>query len=211
MRPLMLCLHAAESNIEIINQSLQDTDFVLNHVVDTHLLTLIREQHPFDYQKEYALNIIMSLIEQQPSCILVTCTNYIVLLDQLKFETSIPILKLDELLFEQLAKVRTPIKILFTNEQTIKGTMTRLKQSCPFNLSIEAIFIPEIFEWYIKGEKQRHDKQLLSTLLNLNASEYTIAVAQLSMVSGAQAYSKLTSINVLTPITAFNENILINR
>ena len=207
MRPLMICLHAAESNVEIIEQSLSDIPFEIYHVVDTYLLTMIREQRPFNEQKDYAFNKIMELIEQQPTFILITCTNYIVLLDQIELETNIPILKIDELLFEQLKEVQAPIKMLFTNKQTIEGTMARLKQTIPSELDIEVIFIPEVFDWYLAGDRLRHDQKVLSTLLELDASQHIIAVAQLSMANSAESYSKLSGKLVLSPVTAFkNKN-----
>lgn len=127
MRPLMICLHASELNIEIMERSLHEMPFEVRHVVDTHLLHIIREQQSLAEQKNYIFTKMMELIEQEPALILVTCTNYIVLLEQMELVTSIPILKIDELLFEQLKSSHLPLKILFTNKQTIEGTMTRLK------------------------------------------------------------------------------------
>lgn len=202
MRPLMICLHAAKSNAEIIDHLLHDMSFEIRHVVDTYLLEMIREQSCFNKQKDYAFHKIMELVEQQPSFILITCTNYIVLLDQIELETSIPILKIDELLFEQLKEVQAPIKILFTNKQTIEGTMARLKQAIPSELDIEVIFISKVFDWYLADDKLRHDQKVLSTLLDLDASQNIIVVAQLSMANSADKYSKLSGYLVLSPVTA---------
>ena len=203
MRPLMICLHAAESNVEIIEQSIADISFEIRHVVDTYLLKMIREQRPFNEQKDYAFNKIIELIEQRPAFILITCTNYIVLLDQIELNTNIPILKIDELLFEQLKEVQAPIKLLFTNKQTIEGTMARLKQTIPSELDIEVIFIPEVFDWYLAGDRLRHNQKVLSTLLELDASQHIIAVAQLSMANSAESYSKLSGNVALSPLSAF--------
>ena len=209
MRPLMICLHAAESNVEIIEQSLADISFEISHVVDTYLLKMIREQRPFNEQKDYAFNKIIELIEQRPAFILITCTNYIVLLDQIELNTNIPILKIDELLFEQLKEVQAPIKLLFTNKQTIEGTMARLKQTIPSELDIEVIFIPEVFDWYLASDRLRHDQKVLSTLLELDTSQHIIAVAQLSMANSAASYSKLSGNVALSPVTALKNKALL--
>ena len=211
MHPLMICLHAAESNVEIMEQSLCDLPFEIRHVVDTYLLNMIREQRPSNEQKYYAFNKIMDLIEQQPAFILITCTNYIVLLDQIELDTNIPILKIDELIFKQLKEVQAPIKMLFTNKQTIEGTMARLKQMISSELDIEVIFIPEVFDWYLAGDKLRHDQKVLSTLLELDTSQHIIAVAQLSMANSAENYSKLSGKLVLSPVTAFKNSIVFNK
>ena len=205
MRPLIVCLHAAESNVGIIEHSLADRSFEIRHVVDTYLLTIIREQRPFNEQKEYAFSKIIALVEQQPAFILITCTNYIVLLDLIELETNIPILKIDELLFAQLKDVQKPIKMLFTNKQTIEGTMARLKQTLSAELDIEVIFIPEVFDWYLAGDTLRHDQKVLSTLLELDASQHIIAVAQLSMANSVERYSKLSGNVALSPLTAFKD------
>lgn len=205
MQPLLICLHASESNIEIVEQSLFDTPFQVQHVVDTYLLSMIREERPFNEQQDYAFCKVMDLIEQQPDFIFITCTNYIVLLDHIEIETNIPILKIDELLFEQLKEVQGPIKILFTNKQTIEGTMSRLKQTISPQTDIEVIFIPEVFDWYLAGDKKRHDQKVLDALLKLDTPHHILAVAQLSMTRSAENYSQLSKKQVLSPVTAFKK------
>ena len=202
MCPSIICLHAAESNVEIMEQSLSETPFHINHIVDTYLLKMIREQRPLSEQKEYAFQKITSIIEQQPDFIFITCTNYIVLLEQMDLETTIPLLKIDDLLFEQLEEIQVPIKILFTNKQTIEGTMTRLEQRIPSILDIEVIFIPDVFDWYIAGDKIRHDQKVQSILLDLDSPQHVLAVAQLSMAKSAENYSKNSGKQVLSPITS---------
>ncbi|MEK4629225.1 hypothetical protein MKZ17_13550 [Solibacillus sp. FSL R7-0682] len=202
MRPLMICLHASELNIEIMERSLHEMPFEVRHVVDTHLLHIIREQQSLAEQKNYIFTKMMELIEQEPALILVTCTNYIVLLEQMELVTSIPILKIDELLFEQLKSSHLPLKILFTNKQTIEGTMTRLKKYISPERESEVVFIPEVFDWYLAGEKLAHDQKVLNTLLELDTYENTVVVAQLSMANIAEIYSKLSGDVVLSPVTA---------
>jgi len=198
----MICLHAAESNIEIMEQALSDTPIQIQHEVDSHLLKLIREERPFHEQKDYAYKKIMALTEQQPDFILITCTNYIVLVDHIDSEIHIPLLKIDELLFDQLKEAQMPIKLIFTNKQTIAGTMARLKQTISPKVDIEVIFIPEVFDWYLSGDKNRHDQKLFNTLHELDTPQTILAVAQLSMANCAERYSQLSGKQVLSPITA---------
>jgi hypothetical protein len=202
MRPLMICLHASESNIEIMERSLHGMPFDVRHVVDTHLLNIIREQKPLAEQKSYAKTKIMELVKQEPALILVTCTNYIVLLDQIAPFTNIPILKIDELLFEQLKGIQSPIKMLFTNKHTIDGTIARLKKYISTEIELEVVYIPDVFDWYLAGDKLGHDQKVLSTLLELDTYENTVVVAQLSMANIAEIYSKLSGDVVISPITA---------
>lgn len=202
MRPRMICLHASEANVEIIDRETKELPFDIQHVVDTHLLSMIRTQQPRELQQAYVVEKLNELMLQEPALIFVTCTNYVVLLDELTISTPIPILKIDEMLFEQMKGITNPIKILFTNNETIPGTMKRLRQFISEDAELEVLHIPDVFEWYLAGETLKHDQKVLSTLLELDTYENTVVVAQLSMARIASIYSKLSGNQVLSPVTA---------
>ena len=87
--------------------------------------------------------------------------------------------------------------------------MARLKQTLPSKLDIEVIFIPEVFDWYLAGDKLRHDQKVLNTLLELDATQNILVVAQLSMANSANKYSKLSGNLALSPVTALRNLILV--
>lgn len=205
MRLRMICLHASKANIEIMAREMKDMPFEIQHEVDSHLLTMIRTKQPIELQKAYVLEKLNELMSQEPAIIFVTCTNYVVLLDELNIRTHIPILKIDEVLFEQIKEVNNPVKMLFTNKETMPGTMKRLHQVIMKDNEIEAMHIPNAFDYYLAGDTLKHDQKVLSTLLELGTYGKTIVVAQLSMARIAAIYSKLSGNQVLSPVTALKD------
>lgn len=204
MRQSIICLHAAEGNVDVVESALQDGPFDMQHEVDTKLLTMIREGEPVEKQLEYVAARMNELIVREPAFIFVTCTNYIVLLDQIELSASVPIVKIDELLFQTIEQEHKPIKLLFSNEQTIEGTMARLTDYVKRPIDVEIILIPNIFDLYIADKKNEHDLELQRVLAELSDVEdgKMMVVAQLSMAPAAAEFSRTTGVVVLTPLTA---------
>ena len=204
----IICLHAAASNIEAVDGVLRDAGFTVEHEVDTMLLAMIRGSEPVERQLTYVARRIQELIKSKPEYIFITCTNYIVLLDQIEVSSDVPILKIDELLFDTVVNVEAPIKLLFTNEQTVTGTMERLMRYVGRPLNVEVVVVPRVFDMYITGDKVGHDAELLRVLAELNAEcvlGEVIAVAQLSMAGVAEVFSEVSGVRVISPLTSFKE------
>ena len=204
----IICLHAAASNIEAVDGVLRDAGFTVEHVVDTMLLEMIRGGKPVERQLNYVARRLQELIKNKPEYIFITCTNYIVLLDQIEVSSDVPILKIDELLFDTVANVEAPIKLLFTNEQTVVGTMERLMRYVGRPINVEVVVVPCVFDMYITGDKVGHDAELSRVLAELSAErmdDEVLAVAQLSMAGVAEAFSEVSGISVISPLTSYKE------
>ncbi len=207
----IICLHAAASNIEAVDGVLRDAGYTVEHEVDTILLEMIRGGEPVELQLNYVARRMQELIEHKPDCIFITCTNYIVLLYQFEVNCDVPILKIDELLFETLLRVEVPIKLLFTNEQTVSGTMERLMRYVGRPLNVDVVVVPHVFDMYITGDKVGHDAVLSRMLAGLSAEcmgGELLAVAQLSMAGAAEAFSEVNGVRVISPLTPFKEKMV---
>ncbi|GLC78024.1 hypothetical protein [Lacrimispora brassicae] len=205
--PMMMCLHASRANIAVIDNALEHLPIKINHHVDEELIKMIREG---EAQEKLRLRVgkqINELIAQQPDFILITCTNYIALLEDISLGSEIPILKIDEVLFKELADIQEPLKIVFTNEATIQGTMDRLQRFCQMEQEIEILLIEDVFEWYLAGDIVSHNQKVLDTLLELDAVNHTIAVAQLSLAYAAEMYNHLANKKVISPLSALEQYI----
>ena len=204
----IICLHAAASNIEAVDGVLRDAGFTVEHVVDTMLLEMIRGGEPVERQLNYVARRLQELIKNKPEYIFITCTNYIVLLDQIEVSSDVPILKIDELLFDMVANVEAPIKLFFTNEQTVVGTMERLMRYVGRPLKVDVVVVPRVFEMYIAGDKIGHDAELSRVLAGLSAEctgGEVLAVAQLSMAGVAEAFSEASGLRIISPLTSFKK------
>lgn len=202
------CLHASASNIAYIDRAFNGYDVLLTHVVDDNLIHQIRGGMS---QKELSKKVIHQLqqIEQAGgNYILITCTNYIALLEELTVEFKLPIIKIDEPFFEQVSKADKPIKLLFTNEATVQGTMKRFKAIYPCEQEREVVLIPAAFEQYLAGETVKHDQKIIEYLVSQDLFEYTVAAAQLSMSNAAIVYSKISGQSVINPLNSLQAYIV---
>ena len=84
-----------------------------------------------NFQESDAQRKVKEQIEWIAQCqvdaILITCTNYIAILQEDQLSISVPIIKIDEPFFDYICNIGQPQTILFTNPATVEGTMERLK------------------------------------------------------------------------------------
>lgn len=157
MKKRIGCLHAHYSNIEYIERTFQnDEDMELLHFVDPGVMQRVSKGMGDVARK------VKEQIEWIASCdvdaILITCTNYIALLqDDATVDSSIPIIKIDELYFESICNVQQPITILFTNPMTVEGTMARLHQYAKHHeksVTVVAKVIENTFDLIMQGKRK---------------------------------------------------------
>ncbi|MFJ6413359.1 hypothetical protein ACIQLG_11285 [Terribacillus saccharophilus] len=207
------CLHAHYSNIEYINEALSSYDIELIHFVDPALMHRVTSDKTF--KAADAQNKVKQQIEWIAQCdvdaILITCTNYIAVLQEEKLSTSIPIYKIDEPYFKIITNIKQPQTILFTNPATVKGTMERLNQYASKHkktVNIEVIVINNTFELIMKGLKQEYDREISKYLSKIIKEDKIISVAQLSMVDAAKEVEFLTSNPIINPLDTLISSIV---
>jgi len=196
------CLHAHYSNIEYIEQAFQNIEKVeLVHFVDPGLIQQVSKG------TEGLAFKVKEQLEWMESCnmdaILITCTNYIALLEKEQLELSIPIMKIDEPFFETVCEEKQPQTILFTNSETVKGTMNRLQQYALLHdktITTKIIIIDNTFELIIQGKKDIYNKIIIQTLHDVAGEQQYISVAQLSMVEAARQFEKETALTITHPL-----------
>lgn len=202
MKKKLGCLHAHYSNIEYIEQAFQSIEKVeLVHFVDPGLIQQVSKG------TEGLAFKVKEQLEWMESCnmdaILITCTNYIALLEKEQLELSIPIMKIDEPFFETVCEEKQPQTILFTNSETVKGTMNRLQQYALLHdktITTKIIIINNTFELIIQGKKDIYNKIIIQTLHDVAGEQQYISVAQLSMVEAARQFEKETALTITHPL-----------
>jgi aspartate/glutamate racemase len=208
------CLHAHYSNIEYIENSLSSFDIELIHFVDPALMYRITSDENF--QVSDAQNKVKEQIEWIAQCnvdaILITCTNYIAILQEDQLSISVPIIKIDEPYFEYICNIQQPQKILFTNPATVKGTMERLNHyvnNHQKSLDLEVIVIKNTFDLIMQGLKEEYNQEI-SKFLNqiIREEKKVISVAQLSMVDASQQVEYETSKPIINPLNPLISTIV---
>ena len=220
MKKRIGCLHAHYSNIEYIEQSLSAYEVELLHFVDPALV--LRTSSDDNFSLEQAQEKVKEQIEwiagNKVDAILITCTNYIALLQENQLTTSVPIIKIDEPFFNYICNHEQPQILVFTNPATVEGTMKRLYSFAhTYGKSplIETEVIDNAFELIMQGKKAEYLNLLSQYIRNLVESDSnklkSISVVQLSMVDAVRNIYKEMNVSVgspLEPLVSHIEEIL---
>ncbi|OHR66392.1 hypothetical protein HMPREF3291_01705 [Bacillus sp. HMSC76G11] len=214
LRKRLGCLHAHYSNIEYIENALSLFNIDLIHFVDPALMYRVTSDENF--QESDAQNKVKEQIECIAQCnvdaILITCTNYIAILQEDQLSISVPIIKIDEPFFDFICNLQQPQTILFTNPATVEGTVERLNHYANNHqkpLDLEVIVIENTFELIMQGQKEEYNHEI-SKFLNqiIKDEKKVISVAQLSMVDASRQVEYKTSKTIINPLNTLVSSIV---
>jgi glutamate racemase len=196
------CLHAYYSNIDYIETALAAYDIELTHFVDPGLMQRVTSDPNFtEAEAERKVkDQVEWIVQTGVDAVLITCTNYIALLKEEPH--NVPIIKIDEPYFEAICKMDEPQTILFTNPNTVSGTMTRLQhyaQRQQKTLDIEVVVIENSFELFMSGRNEEYKREVTNALKKQN-QQRVVSVAQLSMVTAAQQVEREASMTIINPL-----------
>ncbi len=214
MRKRLGCLHAHYSNIESIENALALYNIELIHFVDPALMYRVTSDETF--LESDAQTRVKEQIEWIAQCnvdaILITCTNYIAILQEDQLSLSIPIIKIDEPFFDSICNIEQPQIILFTNPATVEGTVKRLQHYAYHqqkSLDLEVVVIKNTFELLMQGLKEEYNQEI-SKFLNqiINDEKKVISVAQLSMIDASLQVEYKTSKTIINPLRTLVSTIV---
>ncbi|RUS43917.1 aspartate/glutamate racemase family protein [Cohnella sp. AR92] len=203
------CLHAHHSNIEYVQTAFASENIEWIHYVDPGLMNRLASEPKLD--EAVARNKVLEQIEwialSGADAILITCTNYIALLEEERLRTPIPIIKIDEPFFHSICGSPEPQIVLFTNPATVEGTMSRLREFAaiyPFTGRVEARVIENAFELVMRGHKEKYAAKVAEYIEELAATEKgkRISVAQLSMLEAAERAERKLRTSIGNPLKA---------
>lgn len=204
MKKKIACLHAHNSNISYIETALSPYDIELVHFVDPGLMHRVMNDKSFtlgDGEKKVKDQVDW-IAQSGVEAILITCTNYIALLKEERLTVNVPIIKIDEPFFQGICQLEQKQTILFTNPDTVSGTMSRLHhyaQSQHKMLDIEVKVIENTFELIMSGKNEEYNKAVRDYIKQLDTTQ-DLSVAQLSMVAAAQQVEAEIAITITNPL-----------
>lgn len=213
MRKRLGCLHAHYSNIEYIENVLAPFNIELVHFVDPGLMNRLTSDQKFnEVDAQQKVKEQMEWIAQtNVDAILITCTNYIAILQDDQLSIPVPIIKLDEPFFDFICNIQQPHTLLFTNPATVEGTMERLRlfaDTYQKSLNIEVVVLNNMFDLIMQGRKKEYDQEVARMLEQLIYDDKIISVAQLSMVDAAQLVEAKTGRSITNPLKTFVSSIV---
>ncbi|MGE7981466.1 hypothetical protein [Solibacillus sp. NPDC093137] len=207
------CLHAHYTNIEYIENALAPYNIDLVHFVDPGLMDRLTSDQNF-HEADAQLKVkeqIEWIAQSNIDAILITCTNYIAILQEDQLSISVPIIKLDESFFDFICNIQQPQTVLFTNPATVEGTIERLKLYAATkkkSINIEVIILNNTFDLIMKGRKKEYNQEVARMLEKLVDDDKIISVAQLSMADAAQLVEAKTGRSIPNPLKTFVTSIV---
>ena len=207
------CLHAHYSNIEYIENALAPFNIELVHFVDPGLMDRLTSDQNF-HEADAQLKVkeqIEWIAQSNIDAILITCTNYIAILQEDQLSISVPIIKLDEPFFDFVCTIQEPQTLIFTNPATVEGTMERLTYFADIyqkTLNIEVVVLDNTFELIMQGRKKEYNQEVSKILEQLINDDRVISVAQLSMVDAAQLVEAKTGSSITNPLKTLVTSIV---
>jgi aspartate/glutamate racemase len=207
MKKRIGCLHAHYSNIQYIEQAFSSCEVELLHFVDPALVYRVSSDDTFSLldARRKVIEQIEWIVQADVDVILITCTNYIAVLQEDQLSVTVPIIKIDEPFFNDVCNQNQPQILLFTNPATVEGTMKRLYDYANANgkhIDVEAQVIENTFELIMQGKKEQYLIVLSEYIRKLLASNKNrvISVAQLSMVEAVRDIEKETRVKIGNPL-----------
>ncbi|MFB5268707.1 hypothetical protein ACE41H_18240 [Paenibacillus enshidis] len=205
----LACLHAHYSNVEFIEQALAAFALELVHYTDPGLIRYMSSEQPFSRAKalERATRQLEWMIDCGADAVLVTCTQYAVLLEESSQKWPVPVIMIDEPFLDALCSREQPQILLFTNPGTVEGTMKRLydfAKAAGKTPQVEVQVIEGSFGLIMAGKKEAYLKRVSGYMKDLIQSEEQrmIFAAQLSMTEAAEAVGRECHREIGNPLKA---------
>jgi aspartate/glutamate racemase len=206
MMKKIACLHAHYSNISYIEKALSFANCM--HFVDPGLVHRVTTDPKFAAESAAAKieNQLKWMEECSADAILLTCTNYIALLPE-TFTSAVPVIKIDESYFRRICEIEESQLIVFTNPETVEGTMKRLYEFAYYQnikIKVRPVVIEGAFELVMNGNLKEYKQKVKHVLHELmNEHDAVVSVAQLSMVEAAEEVSNC----IITPLQPLAEDV----
>jgi len=209
------CLHAHYSNIEYVEQAFSKMEAELLHFVDPALVYRVSSDDAFgaaDAERKVKEQIEW-IAQAGVDAILITCTNYVALLQEDQLAVAVPIIKIDEPFFDLVSRREGNQILLFTNPATVEGTMRRFQEYASAigrRPDVEVRFIPDTFELFMQGNREQYKNVLAAYIRGLLAADQgkAISVAQLSMAEAARSVSEEAGVAIGNPLDTLTAHII---
>lgn len=202
------CYHAHYSNIDYIRQAMEPYDVELVHFVDPGL---DRRKTDADFPLERVQARIAETIawvgSSHVDAVLVTCTFFTAHMDDRGGGLlPVPIVKIDDPLFEAICECPRPPMLVFTNPATVRGTLDRLADYARAKgkpLAFQPRLLEGTFELLMQGKKEAYTDIVAEGLgaLAMEHPELQVWAAQLSMAAAAEKAEREATVHIGAPLS----------
>jgi len=160
-------------------------EFEYFHIVDEGVLGLLmREGSITDSVIEVMRRIAVNCEQTGMDMMVCTCSSLSPVLDYIQNDVTIPLLKIDRLMFEHAVRTCNKIGVIMTNPTTQKPSRSMFDQVCA-NLNLHPEFVPvlckDAFLKVKQGDEEGHDQDVIAAVQRIADSVDIIILAQISI------------------------------
>jgi len=155
------------------------------HVLDEPLLERVRQRGRLAPEDSTRLSDHVTLAEQVGAhAVLVTCSTISPCVNDVRSESSIPVLKIDEAMIAEAVASGAQIGLVATNQTTLEPTRRLLQAqaaACGKAINIESVLVEAALPALLNGDGATHDRLVKAATLDLAQRVDVVVLAQASM------------------------------
>lgn len=196
---IIACLHAAESNIAVFEQSLAQlavTHVTLHHTVAADLLAAAEQAGGMTPAITQATLDRLHPLCQQADAVIVSCTTLGAAAEGMSFST--PLVRLDATLAEEALCDSQHLLVLCTAPTTLASTQALFQLRCGEAQRLQVVCVPEAWTQFKAGEIAACHRTIADFALSALAQDSTIDCVVLAQSSMSGAQPLITGVKVLT-------------
>lgn len=157
----------------------------LFHVLDEPLLERVYRRGGLALEDAGQLKSYVDIAEQiGAGAMLVTCSTLSPCVDDVRSNTRLPIMKIDEAMINEAVRLGSKIGIVATSPTTLEPTRRLLiaqSQSAGKEIETETVLVDAALSALLRGDGRSHDDMVMSAILNMLNKTDVIVLAQASM------------------------------
>lgn len=155
------------------------------NILDDTILPDMAMENNVDYVRQRWITYAKTLADMGADAVLSACSTVGPFAEEADTILNIPVLRIDDAMAEEAAKIGNNITVLATFRPTLKPTTDLIKRKNP-NAEIKTILIDEAYTALGNGDRQKHDCLILEKVSEEAENADVIVLAQASMASALE-------------------------
>jgi len=180
-------VHSVASLVPVFNELasaiMPETEII--HLVDEGLLKDVIASGEYGPGMGRRLGVLASFAEESgAAAVMLTCSTLGVLVDEAKAMIGVPLLKVDEAMADEAAKLGARIGVIATLYTTLKPTSALVEERAAMAkkaVEVETVLCEGAFAALGRGDTATHDRIVLENLRGLMDRSDVVVLAQASM------------------------------
>jgi len=168
---------------ELASEIMPETEII--HLVDEGLLKDVIASGEYGPGMGRRLGVLASFAEESgAAAVMLTCSTLGVLVDEAKAMIGVPLLKVDEAMADEAAKLGARIGVIATLYTTLKPTSALVEERAAMakkTVEVETVLCEGAFAALGRGDTATHDRIVLENLRGLMDRSDVVVLAQASM------------------------------